>query len=158
VRIADCGLRIADCGFPDCGLRIADCGLRIADCGLRIADCGLRIADCKLRIADCGFGIRGFGITLGKDAVKVYNRLQLKTYGYFHRLHSWVCGVVPGALSGRGHLYCQSKIDRAMFEILETEKIVEGEADITLVPKGGPLLPGMLAAREHEAARTAVKS
>jgi len=45
-----------------------------------------------------------------------------------------------------------------MFEILETEKIVEGEADITLVPKGGSLLPGMLAAREHEPVKTAVKS
>jgi hypothetical protein len=40
------------------------------------------------------------------------------------------------------------EIARAMFEILETEKIIEGEADITLVPKNGELLPQILAARE----------
>jgi regulator of protease activity HflC (stomatin/prohibitin superfamily) len=40
------------------------------------------------------------------------------------------------------------EIARAMFEILETEKIIEGQADITLVPKNGELLPQILAARE----------
>jgi len=44
------------------------------------------------------------------------------------------------------------EIARAIFEILETEKIIEGQADITLVPKNGALLPQILAAREHEPA------
>jgi regulator of protease activity HflC (stomatin/prohibitin superfamily) len=34
---------------------------------------------------------------------------------------------------------------RAMFDILETQKILEGEARITLVPEGGGLLPTLLA-------------
>ncbi len=44
------------------------------------------------------------------------------------------------------------EIARAMFEILETEKMIEGQADITLVPKNGELLPQILAAREPGAA------
>ena len=40
------------------------------------------------------------------------------------------------------------EIGRAMFEILETGKIVEGEADITLVPKNSPLLGEIMAAQE----------
>ena len=47
------------------------------------------------------------------------------------------------------------EIARAMFEILETEKIIEGQADITLVPRNGRLLPQLLAAREQAPARTA---
>ena len=50
------------------------------------------------------------------------------------------------------------EIAKAMFEILETEKIIEGQADITLVPKGGELLPQILAAREHDSAPTAAKT
>lgn len=40
------------------------------------------------------------------------------------------------------------EIASAMFDILETENIIAGEADITLVPKNGPLLPDILAAQE----------
>ena len=32
-----------------------------------------------------------------------------------------------------------------MFEILETEKTLESGAEITIVPKGGTLLPDLLA-------------
>ena len=46
------------------------------------------------------------------------------------------------------------EIARVMFEILETEKMIEGQADITLVPKNGELLPQILAAREKEPARS----
>ena len=38
------------------------------------------------------------------------------------------------------------EVQRAMFDILEAQKIVEGEARITLVPPGNPLLSGILAA------------
>jgi RecB family endonuclease NucS len=40
-------------------------------------------------------------------------------------------------------------IARAMFDILEAQKLLEGEADITLVPKGNELLK-QLAATAHE--------
>jgi hypothetical protein len=40
------------------------------------------------------------------------------------------------------------EIAQAMFAVLETEKIVEGEAEITLVPRGNELLSQLLAARE----------
>jgi regulator of protease activity HflC (stomatin/prohibitin superfamily) len=40
-------------------------------------------------------------------------------------------------------------IAKAMFEVLETQKIVEGEADITLVPRGNVMLNDLLASREH---------
>lgn len=40
-------------------------------------------------------------------------------------------------------------IAKAMFEVLETQKIVEGQADITLVPRGSEVLRDLLAAREH---------
>ena len=36
-------------------------------------------------------------------------------------------------------------IARAMFEILETQKLVEGEAAITLVPQGNELLKQLVA-------------
>ena len=36
-----------------------------------------------------------------------------------------------------------------MFDLLETQKIVDGEADITLVPQGSELLKELLAAPEH---------
>ena len=39
-------------------------------------------------------------------------------------------------------------VQRAMFDILETQKIVEGEARITLVPAGNSLLPTLLAAEQ----------
>ena len=42
----------------------------------------------------------------------------------------------------------EPEIARAMFEVLETEKIVEGEADIALVPAGSGLLKDLLAAVE----------
>jgi regulator of protease activity HflC (stomatin/prohibitin superfamily) len=37
-------------------------------------------------------------------------------------------------------------ISRAMFSILEAQKLIEGEAEITLTPKGNELLPELLAA------------
>jgi regulator of protease activity HflC (stomatin/prohibitin superfamily) len=50
------------------------------------------------------------------------------------------------------------EIARAIFDILETEKIIEGQADITLVPQNGELLPKILAAREHDSVSTAAKA
>ena len=38
-----------------------------------------------------------------------------------------------------------------MFDVLEMQKIVEGEARITFVPKGGELLPQLLAAEPGRA-------
>jgi regulator of protease activity HflC (stomatin/prohibitin superfamily) len=43
----------------------------------------------------------------------------------------------------------EQEIADAMFEILETQKIVEGEADITLVPRDSGMLNDLLAAREQ---------
>jgi len=40
------------------------------------------------------------------------------------------------------------EIAAAMFEILETENLLEGQAEITLVPRHGQLLPELLAARD----------
>jgi regulator of protease activity HflC (stomatin/prohibitin superfamily) len=40
-------------------------------------------------------------------------------------------------------------IAKAMFEVLETQKIVEGEADITLVPHESGMLKELLAAEQH---------
>ena len=41
------------------------------------------------------------------------------------------------------------EIAKAMFELLETQKIIEGEANITLVPEGSGMLKELLAAPEH---------
>lgn len=49
----------------------------------------------------------------------------------------------------------EPEIARAMFEVLETEKIVEGEADIALVPAGSGLLKEMLAAAEVKTGKAA---
>jgi hypothetical protein len=38
------------------------------------------------------------------------------------------------------------EIESALFEVLENQKLIDGEARITLVPRGGDLLPQMLAA------------
>jgi regulator of protease activity HflC (stomatin/prohibitin superfamily) len=43
----------------------------------------------------------------------------------------------------------EPEIANAMFELLETQKIVEGEADITLVPEGNEMLKELLVAPEH---------
>jgi regulator of protease activity HflC (stomatin/prohibitin superfamily) len=43
---------------------------------------------------------------------------------------------------------CDPDIARAMFDILETEQLIAGEADITLLPKGQSLLPELLAAQD----------
>jgi regulator of protease activity HflC (stomatin/prohibitin superfamily) len=48
------------------------------------------------------------------------------------------------------------EIARSMFDLLETQKIVEGEADITLIPKGNELLKQFSAVEGHgEKARPA---
>jgi len=39
------------------------------------------------------------------------------------------------------------EIAKAMFEVLETQQLIEGEADITLVPQKGHLLPELMAAQ-----------
>jgi regulator of protease activity HflC (stomatin/prohibitin superfamily) len=49
----------------------------------------------------------------------------------------------------------EPQIADAMFELLETQKIVEGEADITLVPRGSEMLKELLAAKEHTAKKQA---
>jgi regulator of protease activity HflC (stomatin/prohibitin superfamily) len=46
-------------------------------------------------------------------------------------------------------------IARAMFDILETQKMLEGEADITLVPKGGELLKNLVAVSDKITNRAA---
>lgn len=46
------------------------------------------------------------------------------------------------------------EVSKAMFEILETQKIVEGGADITLVPKNSDLLSEMVAAQGCERIQT----
>jgi regulator of protease activity HflC (stomatin/prohibitin superfamily) len=43
----------------------------------------------------------------------------------------------------------EPEIAKAMFELLETQKIVEGEADITLVREGSELLKELLVAPDH---------
>ena len=43
----------------------------------------------------------------------------------------------------------EPEIATAMFELLETQKIVEGDADITLVPQGSEMLKELLVAPEH---------
>jgi regulator of protease activity HflC (stomatin/prohibitin superfamily) len=45
------------------------------------------------------------------------------------------------------------EIARAMFEVLETQKLIEGEADITLVPQKGHLLQELVAAQEQPSAK-----
>ena len=47
-----------------------------------------------------------------------------------------------------------SEIAKAMFEILETEKIVEGQSDMLLLPKNVPLLPEIMAANEIVGTKT----
>jgi regulator of protease activity HflC (stomatin/prohibitin superfamily) len=47
----------------------------------------------------------------------------------------------------------EPEIATAMFELLETQKIIEGEADITLVPQGSELLKELLVAPEHSKGR-----
>jgi hypothetical protein len=48
-------------------------------------------------------------------------------------------------------------IARALFEVLEMEKIAEGEAEITLVPRKSELLSQLLAATEQHPHRAPVK-
>lgn len=43
----------------------------------------------------------------------------------------------------------EPEIARAVFELLETQKIIDGEADITLVPQGSEMLKELLVAPEH---------
>ena len=45
------------------------------------------------------------------------------------------------------------EIFRALFDILETQKLLEGEADITLVPTGNELLKQLAVAKEPAAPR-----
>ena len=47
-----------------------------------------------------------------------------------------------------------SEIEAALFEILENERMVQGDAAITLVPAGDGLLPQLLAARTREGGPT----
>jgi regulator of protease activity HflC (stomatin/prohibitin superfamily) len=51
-----------------------------------------------------------------------------------------------------------SEIEAALFEILENERMVEGEAAITLVPAGDGLLPQLLAARVRDTGPTPGKA
>jgi hypothetical protein len=49
-------------------------------------------------------------------------------------------------------------ISRAMFDILEAQKMLEGEADITLMPRGNDLLKQLAAARSNDQAATPAKT
>ena len=42
-----------------------------------------------------------------------------------------------------------------MFEILETQNIIDGKAEITLVPRNQQLLAGLMAAEDNSAALAA---
>jgi hypothetical protein len=42
-----------------------------------------------------------------------------------------------------------SEIERALFEVLENQKLLDGEARLTLVPPGSELLTQLLAARKN---------
>jgi hypothetical protein len=44
-----------------------------------------------------------------------------------------------------------------MFEILETQNIIDGKAEITLVPRGQKILGDLMAAQENTAALAATK-
>ncbi len=44
-----------------------------------------------------------------------------------------------------------SEVAEAMFAVLETQKILDGKASITLVPRNSPLLAGLLAAQSDSA-------
>jgi 3-hydroxyisobutyrate dehydrogenase-like beta-hydroxyacid dehydrogenase len=41
------------------------------------------------------------------------------------------------------------EIEEAMFEIMENEKMIEGDAHVTLIPKGSDILAQLLAARQE---------
>ena len=43
----------------------------------------------------------------------------------------------------------EPEIAKGMFDLLEIQKIVDGEGDITLVPEGSEMLKELLAAPEH---------
>ena len=60
--------------------------------------------------------------------------------------------------SGLQEITRESDIAKAMFDILETQKILDGQVEITLVPKGHELLKQMLAAPEGIAQSTKPKA
>ena len=47
------------------------------------------------------------------------------------------------------HIAKDADVFAALFEILETQKLIEGEARITLLPEGKPMLAELLAARQR---------
>jgi hypothetical protein len=51
--------------------------------------------------------------------------------------------IVGGALN---KISQDPEIETALFEVLETQKILDGEARLTLIPRGAGLLPQLLAA------------
>lgn len=53
--------------------------------------------------------------------------------------------------NGLQEIALDSEIFKALFDILEAQKIVEGEADITIVPRGSDLLREMVAASDKPA-------
>jgi hypothetical protein len=58
---------------------------------------------------------------------------------------------VPEAVPGEAlqQISQDPEIEEAMFDILEVEKMIEGKAQVTLIPKGGDLLAQLLTLRER---------
>jgi regulator of protease activity HflC (stomatin/prohibitin superfamily) len=56
--------------------------------------------------------------------------------------------------AGLQQIACDIEIFRALFDILETQKLLEGEADITLVPAGNDLLKQLSAVSEKQSLGT----
>jgi regulator of protease activity HflC (stomatin/prohibitin superfamily) len=62
--------------------------------------------------------------------------------------------IVGGALN---KISQDPEIEAALFEVLETQKIVSGEARLTLIPRGGALLPQLLAASSQDRAKPSTR-
>jgi len=60
--------------------------------------------------------------------------------------------IVGGAL---GKILRDADVGKVMFEVLETQRLLEGSAGLTLLPKGGAALGALLAARPNVAPATA---
>jgi regulator of protease activity HflC (stomatin/prohibitin superfamily) len=59
--------------------------------------------------------------------------------------------IVGGALN---KISQDPEIETALFEVLETQKILDGEARLTLIPRGAGLLPQLLAASGKDPVKT----
>ncbi|MFT5429720.1 MAG: regulator of protease activity HflC (stomatin/prohibitin superfamily) [Myxococcota bacterium] len=79
------------------------------------------------------------------DVIK--SRAEKEAAGEFARAQAMRPQVVGEAL---GRLSKSPQILKAVLDVLEVRRIVDGEAIVTLIPKGGSLLPKLLAARSSD--------